>query len=187
MDLKENFKNLFSDVEKDQYKHIVWEMLQNSYRSIGGIKGNGFQSPDDMVKNIKMWKLYFKAGVLHVVVMYKDKSGRKLVALGTSGSSLAKTELKKILAQEFDRSYMEVSESLLKFMVKEFGQDYIAANAIENTKYDPPDPNYCKLYPKLCQYLYSRTIGGQKITKIMVGKQGLTIESFTDFLNKNQS
>lgn len=45
-------------------------------------------SPDDMVKNIPFWKLYTKNDKVIMALLYKDKNGRKIVALGIDGSDL---------------------------------------------------------------------------------------------------
>jgi hypothetical protein len=61
--LQERFVNLIGDdARKERHKDAAYDMLQQTYASIGGIKGSGFNSPDDMVENIPFWKLAFKDG-----------------------------------------------------------------------------------------------------------------------------
>ena len=85
--LSERFINLIGDDErKEDYRDQVWNLLQTSYKPIGGIKGTGFKSPDDMVKNIPFWKMAVKDGKVEAVIMYRDKGGRKSVAMGSTGS-----------------------------------------------------------------------------------------------------
>jgi hypothetical protein len=47
-------------------------MIQKAYADQGGMHGSGFKSPEDMVKNIPMWKLSKKDGKVTSVAMYKD-------------------------------------------------------------------------------------------------------------------
>lgn len=88
-ELNENYKNFILNKDmKEKYKNEVWDLIQDSYSAIGGIKGSGFSSPDDMIENIPFWKVYTKNNKVLMVVLYKEKSGRKLVALGIDGSPL---------------------------------------------------------------------------------------------------
>lgn len=57
---------------REKYAEQVWDVLQFSYRDIGGIKGSGFSSIQDMIDNIPFWKMVTKNGEVHAVVMYKD-------------------------------------------------------------------------------------------------------------------
>ena len=118
--LYEKYQNLFlsSQSQRELYAHEVWLMLQNAYSAIGGIKGSGFNSKEDMISKIPFWKLYFKDGKLKVVYMYKDKSGRKLVAMATDGSPEAKETLISDLKRNLKVSYMEVSGPLLGMILK---------------------------------------------------------------------
>jgi hypothetical protein len=53
--LQERFLNYFErDAQKkNEVVDEVWNILQVSYKPIGGIKGKGFQSKEDMMKNIQ--------------------------------------------------------------------------------------------------------------------------------------
>lgn len=91
--LTEKFINLIGekDIEKKrEYADRVWDILQRSYAKIGGIKGSGFKSKEDMIKNIPFWKIMKSNGKVIAVKLYKDKNGRKSVAGGTDGSKEAK-------------------------------------------------------------------------------------------------
>jgi hypothetical protein len=182
----ESIINLFqSDIKmKLKYGNRVLELLRKTYEPIGGIKGSGFSNVDDMIKNIPLWKLAIKNNVVICCVMYKDKSGRKMVAIATDGSSESKVELKQILKNEFTRSYFEVSGPLLKYIFKTFDESFIHGFVLS-----PPhgadkstDEEYTKRYPSLAKYFYQRKIGYVNITKIMLGTKNKTIiESFKTF------
>ena len=49
--LQTSVESLFQ--EKEKYVDEVWDMLQTAYSSIGGIKGSGFESKEDMIKKIE--------------------------------------------------------------------------------------------------------------------------------------
>ena len=53
-------------------------MIQKAYADQGGMHGSGFKSPEDMVKNIPMWKLSKKDGKVTSVAMYKDSGSGRL-------------------------------------------------------------------------------------------------------------
>jgi len=127
--INESYTNVFTPQDKQKWKNEVWEIIQKSYKPIGGIQGGGFASPDDMVDKIPMWKIFISGGVVRAVVLYKDKGGRKLVALGTDGSRQSRKALVDILKVEFSRTYGEVSGPLLGF-IKKYLPDVITTYGI---------------------------------------------------------
>jgi hypothetical protein len=99
--LNEKYLNLFTNtkdvISRNEYKDEVYELLQKAYKDIGGIKGNGFNSADDMVKNMPFWKIAKVKGKIVAIILYKDKNGRKAVAMATDGSRDGILKLKDIL------------------------------------------------------------------------------------------
>lgn len=174
--LVERYVNAFQadTAIRAKYAEQVWEILQASYKKIGGIKGNGFNDIQDMIDNIPFWKLGVRNGKVHAVMMYKDKSGRKGVAAGTDGSQEGKQFLKDILVNDFGRSYIEASHDLLRFMKYNF-PDEVARHTVAPaqakqilgkdvaTVADDPEE-------------YTRTIGGETIRKRMMGTPGRRIK-----------
>jgi len=167
--LTEKYINLLAkDTEqKHQYKDEVYTLLQDAYASIGGIKGNGFTSADDMARSIPFWKLGFVDKRLVAVVMYKFVDGeRKLVAIGGTHDTDGKKKLKEILRIEFTRSYAEISDPLLGWLskiypkiVKKYRVPVTIAQQITLKEIHPID-----------RFFYSRKIGGSQLTKMMIGK-----------------
>jgi len=51
----------------------VWNILQSSYASQGGIKGTGFGSKEEMIRKIPFWKIFRRGDQVKVVFLYKDK------------------------------------------------------------------------------------------------------------------
>jgi len=165
--LNEKYLNLFSTDRNEREKYVdeVFAMLKKSYEKIGGIGGSGFRSPQDMIDNIPFWKLAFSGRKLVACVMYKDKSGRKLVAIGSTGTSDAKKYVRNILEVEFTRSYSEISGPLLKYMEKRFPEVIV--------KYLISPTDVSKLIDKKINIIdnkfYSRNIGGEEHKKLALG------------------
>ena len=111
-----------SDQIRQKYKTEVWEILQRSYADIGGIKGNGFESVEDMVTNIPFWKVGTRDGNAKAVAMYKDKGGRKLVAIGSDGTPEGKALALNIMKNDLKRAraYGEKSQAALSVIMKTF-------------------------------------------------------------------
>ena len=188
--LNEKYLNLFINtkdaISRNEYKDEVYELLQRAYKDIGGIKGNGFNSADDMVKNMTFWKIAKVKGKIVAIILYKDKNGRKAVAMATDGSRDGILKLKDILKNELSRSYMEASSNALRFAIKFLGVELLKkyAISIDDVKQLLHDDEilegsekYKTDYPDLADYFYSRKIGSSIETKIMIGTPNLKINS----------
>jgi hypothetical protein len=195
--LNERYVNAVGDRDidlKNQYKKQVWELLQSSYAKNGGLIGNGFQSMEIMVQKIPMWKMVINNGTVEAVVLYKDKGGRKSVALGSTGSPYAKKAISNLFPAELQRSYGEKSKSalgaLMKIVpwsvlepyaktpaqVKKVSKDTITS--LKDFKGTLPDDAKATLtkFPVLQPYGYFREIGGKLSFKVMIGTPGKTIK-----------
>jgi ribosomal protein S17E len=194
--LSESYVNaLIDDVEtKKKYTNQVWDILQSSYKKIGGVKGNGFKSPEDML-NIPFWKMNVVNGKVVAVIMYKDKGGRKSVAMGTDGSDLGAAKAGDMLGNELERSYGEKSKAALGKMLKSYPEDIIKTFMVNpsdvskmlkgvevnpvkgmQTSDIPKDgQETLKRYPFVIEYAYLREIGGDMTFKVMLGTRGKTI------------
>ena len=189
--LQERYVNLVgrsSEEEKKQYADDVWELLQFSYKAIGGMKGKGFSSKEDMIKNIPFWKLVRKNGKIVAGSLYRDKGGRKRVASFTDGSEAGKAGLAGIMREDFSRSYFEISKSSLGFAYKTLGGDFlvkyaktpeeVASMTGKEIHPVPEDDSHNKKFPELRKFLYQRNIGGGLETKIMLGTRGNKIQEY---------
>ena len=163
--LIEKFQNLFKSEDKEKYKDQVWEKLQKAYEDIGGIKGSGFASKEDMINKIPFWKISVKNDNIVAGILYKDKGYRKAVVAFTDGSSEGKNKLKEILKAEFSRSNIEISHKLLKFYEKTFPELL--------KKYSVSTKDVEKILDDEIEIIddiyYYREINGEKIKKRMVG------------------
>lgn len=185
--LAERFLNIFqSDTEqRDQYGDTVWAMLQKAYEPIGGIKGRGFGSKEDMVRSIPFWKIVRRGTDITAVVMYKDKSGRKLVAIATNGTPQGKKDLAEMMMADLtlNRAFMELSDTALKFLVRQLGYDLLlkyAKTPDQAAKLLPADDilpaekssSDYSIHGPLQPFFYSRKIGSHRHTKILIGTNG---------------
>lgn len=184
--LTERYLNFFiaDKAEREKYKDEVYDLIQKAYANIGGIKGSGFESADDMVEKIPMWKLIKRNGKIVAGSLYKDKNGRKSVCVFTDGQRSSKIDLAKLMNDDGDRAYKEVSSKALAFTIKSFGLKAIKEQAIPvkdvkalmpDEEYGEPDKAYLEEYPELAEFFYARKIGGSMETKIALGTAGLHI------------
>jgi hypothetical protein len=167
--LLETIDNYFKPEDKKKYAQQVYDILVKSYSKAGGLAGSGFKSVDDMIANIPMWKVFRRGDEVKAAMMYKDKAGRKRVAIATDGTPEGKGMLKKMLQDEYKsgRSFGEVSDrslSLIKslYSEKDFKNLVIPVSIVKE-----------KLKGKEIQdvdgYSYKRKIGGEWHEKMMVG------------------
>ncbi len=169
--LNEKIQNTFDSSEKEKYKDEVWDLLQKSYKGIGGIKGSGFESKEDMVEKIPLWKLQFKDGKITSGLLYKDQKGvRKTVTVFTNGSAEGKKNLIKILSADLERSIIEVSHSLLKMMLREMPS--LVDKYVIDTKY--VQDYIGKEITIINDRLYQREVQGEVITKMLLGRKRKT-------------
>ena len=154
----------------------VFAILQEAYREVKG--GLHFSSPDELVLKTSAWRVIYFHSTIVGVVIYKAKRGLKMVALALSShinSSIkrhAKTMLSYLFKLTFANTWMEVSESAERFIIRNGGERYLIPNTIAS-----------KLTGKdvlsLCDdgYHYTREINGIIKTKIIVGNPKLQNDS----------
>jgi hypothetical protein len=193
----ENYKNLIgpnSKTDREKWVDQAWDILQKSYAPIGGIKGNGFNSKQDMVDNIPFWKLYAKGDHLVAAAFYKDKGGRKSVAIATDGSNLGKKIVGDIFKASLGVSYGEKSGPALATMVKTVpwetlegflftpeqlekisGEKVIRVEKFGVENLDPKDKFTYEKFPQLRPYFYIRELGGEMHLKAAMGTPNLKI------------
>lgn len=181
--ITERFLNLLGDdPKKRDYVDVVWDLVQKSYAPIGGIRGKGFSSQEELLSLIPFWKLVRKDGKIIAGALYRDKSGRKRVAVFTDGSGQGKQALASIMVGDFDRAYFEVSDPSLGFMIKNVGMDFVNnyAHSVDSAQKiagepleaAPQNDPLVQKYPQLADKFYQREIGGHMHTKIMLGTSG---------------
>ena len=118
--LTERFFNAINTNDKTKYATIVWDMIQQSYAPIGGIRGSGFANIEDMIRYNYMWKVGLSNSTPVMVTIYKKSSHgsyndlRKMVAMGTNGSKEGIEMAKQVLKADLStgRAFGEFSGSV---------------------------------------------------------------------------
>ena len=195
--ISERYVNAVGDRDmeiKRQYGKQVFDLLTKSYAGNGGLFTNGFQNLETMIQKIPMWKMVVNNGVVEAVVMYKDKGGRKSVAMGSTGSPYAKKAISNLFPAELQRSYGEKSKSALGALMKTVPwsvlEPYVHSPkavakiskkkivSLKDFKDTIPEDAKKTLdkYPVLKPYGYFRELNGKWAFKIMVGTPGLGIK-----------
>lgn len=195
--LNENYKNFIGSASREDRKKWadqVWEILQKSYAPIGGIKGSGFSSKQDMIDNIPFWKIYTKNDKVVAAAFYKDKGGRKSVAIATDGSDLGKKIVGDIFKASLGVSYGEKSGPALATMIKNVpwddlknflmtpeqvkkitGEEVVPIKKFGYDNLDDKDKKTYDKFPQLKPYFYVRKLGGEMHLKVSMGTPGLKI------------
>lgn len=185
--ISESYKNLFTAADKQKYADEAYAQVIAAYEPLGGIHGSGFESVEDFIENIPFWKLNVKNGKILAASYYKDKGGRKRVAVSSDRTKEGKKVLARMMIDDLvqERSYGEVSGPSLAFLVKVIGYEEVKkyvlplekVSKVLKSRIEPAakdDPEVIN-HPALKDYFYEREIGGELKTKIAVGTPGKKI------------
>lgn len=194
--INERYVNLIGlNAQKKYYVDQVWDVIQNAYAPIGGIRTNGFQSKEAMLE-LPFWKLAVQDGRVVAVVIYKDKNGRKSVAMATDGSEIGKQRIVDIVKNDLSRAYGEKSKGALGILLKNVPEDVIKSFLLtpsqaqklsggeeiiplsQVSSEDLPDDAKVTLqkYPYLKDYGYLKDFGGKLLFKVMLGSPNQSIK-----------
>ena len=75
--INESIKTLFADDERLAIADEVLTMARENYRKAGGIKGDGTNSPEELVASTKLWKIIRRNNKMIGGILYKDRGGQK--------------------------------------------------------------------------------------------------------------
>jgi hypothetical protein len=116
--LIERVVNLANDESKEKYSAEVWDILTNSYKSIGGFKSA--RTPEDLIAKSGLWKLITRDGKVTAAFIYRDQFGRKAIAMGTDGTPQGKRDFAMIKDEDVkrERAWSEVSGAMEHIMKK---------------------------------------------------------------------
>lgn len=158
--INEAFLNLWTISDREKYKQQVFAMIEDAYKYIGGYAGD----LEELVANSLLWKCVIRNQKTVSVVIYKDKLGRKLVALASDGSDEGKKGLVKILQEDItlQRSWSELSGKL-ETLSKKLGMRMIPS------KFAPILTGKKILSYSEDGYHYTRVIGGEEHEKVLFG------------------
>lgn len=182
LELRESYKNLFTTHEKEKYAESAFAQLQSSYEKVGGLHGSGFKNIQDFIQNIPFWKLKIINGDIIAATYYKDKEGRKRVAISSDGSIAGKKAVADIMISDLlqGRAYVEQSSTSLNFLVKQLGYKELKNWIIPYEKISselkieirtvPMNDPEIEKHPELKNFFYERKIGNEWHTKLALGK-----------------
>jgi len=157
-----------SSAERAFLADDIFALLRDTYQNIAG--GLHFSSADELVTKTSVWKIiYFQDNIVGVVI-YKAKKGLKMVALALChklNKSLrrnTKIMLSYLFKVTFHNTWMEVSEGVERFILKNGGEKYFISNTLASRLTGKEVVGLCS-----DGYHYQRVINGVLKTKVMVG------------------
>ena len=160
--LIERYITLIKPEDRTQYVDLVWDMLQQTYKKLGGFKSA--RDKEDLIADSSIWKMVRKNGKIVAVSIYKDKFGRKCIASATDGTPDGKAALLQMWLEDTkqNRAWGEFSgpseHIKLKQGMKPIPNKYVA---------DILGKNILSLNPD--GYHYTRLIAGEPHEKILAG------------------
>lgn len=164
----EGFYDTDNQYELEKYSKEIWNILQNSYKNIGGFLT--YSNIDDMLMNTSFSTLYFKDNRLVSCAIYKNAlGGEKMVGCGTlNGSKEEKLALHKIVQNDINEfskwHWAEVSGGVERLFKKYNGNpipNILAPTILRR-------PKMQLVFDKDGSH-YKRDINGSNISKIIYG------------------
>lgn len=157
--LNERYITLTDNINMNKYIDVVWDMLQATYKDIGGFLTA--KSKNELIKKSSLWKLVRKNNKIVAVAIYTSKhGGRKLIAVAADGTSIGKDALYSIIREDIKmmtqrQAWAEVSGKM-EYLYNKFGgvvvpskyiQDILRGKEISNQKSDGHYSRYIKGTP----------------------------------------
>ena len=187
--LSETYKNFIgieSIENRRKWLDQTWDILQQSYKPLGGIRGSGFDTKENMLKKIPFWKLSIKDGVVKAAIFYKDKNGRKLVASATDGTAEGRRAIEQTLKASLGVTYGEKSGPALGLLMKTVEWDALEpflmkpekaqkilkkeVREVVPSELSPKDKKTYDKFPQLRPYFYVRNLeDGKPSIKVAFG------------------
>jgi len=175
--LQENFykEEISTTLDKLFIVDEVYELLKVAYERVEG--GLHFADKDDLVISTDLWRVvYYEAAIVGVII-YKAKRGLKMVAMAINHciekriKRYTKEFLGWVLRSSLAKSWMEVSESLERFILQNGGINHLIPNHLARSLTG-------KDIKVLSDgYHYQREIQGIIKTKIIIGNVKLKKDS----------
>lgn len=160
--LTERYLNLWNKHEMEPYIDDIWDILQRTYKDIGGLKTA--KNKEDLLAKTDFIKLVRKNDKIVAASLYKDKNGRKAIAAGYDGSEIGKKAIMQIYIENIQqkRAWGEFSGKAEKVMLNKGGIPIPNkfAEEILGKKIHSKDPD---------GFHYTRKIMGELHKKIIIG------------------
>lgn len=178
----EHYVNLHTKEDIAKFADVAFQMLQETYKDIGGC---GVNSAKQLIQETDLMKFQRRDGKLVAVNCYKKTPhGLKCFVGGSDGSDAGKRAMKDFLKQDFDlsgndlrnrhkwkrRTYIEVSGAPEHILMNKF-----EVNVIPNTKVgEILDKEILELHKDGIHY--DRMIAGTKRTKVLIGNLDFLVQ-----------
>lgn len=164
--LNEHYVTVTNNNDMNKYVDIVWDMLQNAYKEIGGFLTA--KTKDELIKKSSLWKLVRRNNNIVAVAIYTSKKGgRKLIAVATDGTTMGKDALYSIIKEDIKmmnqrQAWAEVSGKM-EYLYNKMGGVVIPSKYVQNILKDK------EIFGQKDDGHYSRNIKGEPHEKIMFG------------------
>lgn len=164
--LNEHYVTVTNNNDMNKYVDIVWDMLQNAYKEIGGFLTA--KTKDELIKKSSLWKMVRRNGKILAVKIYTSKKGgRKSIACATNGTPEGKDALYSILKEDIKmmdqrQAWAEVSGKM-EHLYNKFGGVVVPSKYVKDILKDK------EIFGQKDDGHYSRNIKGEPHEKIMFG------------------
>jgi hypothetical protein len=164
--LNEHYVTVTNNNDMNKYVDIVWDMLQNAYKEIGGFLTA--KTKDELIKKSSLWKMVRRNGKILAVKIYTSKKGgRKSIACATNGTQEGKDALYSILKEDIKmmdqrQAWAEVSGKM-EYLYNKFGGVVVPSKYVQDILKDK------EIFGQKDDGHYSRNIKGEPHEKIMFG------------------
>lgn len=164
--LNERFITVTNNNDMNKYVNIVWDMLQDAYKEIGGFLTA--KTKDELIKKSSLWKMVRRNGKILAVKIYTSKKGgRKSIACATNGTPEGKDALYSILKEDIKmmdqrQAWAEVSGKM-EHLYNKFGGVVVPSKYIQDILADK------EIFNQKDDGHYSRNIKGEPHEKIIYG------------------
>lgn len=164
--LNEHYVTVTNNNDMNKYVDIVWDMLQNAYKEIGGFLTA--KTKDELIKKSSLWKMVRRNGKILAVKIYTSKKGgRKSIACATDGTPEGKDALYSILKEDIKmmdqrQAWAEVSGKM-EYLYNKFGGVVVPSKYVQDILKDK------EIFGQKDDGHYSRNIKGEPHEKIMFG------------------
>lgn len=164
--LNEHYVTVTNNNDMNKYVDIVWDMLQNAYKEIGGFLTA--KTKDELIKKSSLWKMVRRNGKILAVKIYTSKKGgRKSIACATNGTPEGKDALYSILKEDIKmmdqrQAWAKVSGKM-EHLYNKFGGVVVPSKYVKDILKDK------EIFGQKDDGHYSRNIKGEPHEKIMFG------------------
>jgi len=152
---------------REQHRQAIHNIIRDSYKDIGGYSGQGHGTKKesdaihDDITNSSI-KAVVRSGKVTAASLYKNKHGRKNIALGSDGTDQGKKDIKKTSLEDIHqkRSWGEYSGNAERMKRRQKAPIVHSKNAerLTGKRATPVDSEY-----------YKRDIGGEEHQKVIFG------------------